>query len=221
MIMPDMATMLSYIVTDAAIDRKLLAALVRENVELTFNRISVDGDMSTNDTVLVLASGKSGKQIKSAKSDIYKVFSNLIYEVMKRLSRLIIQDGEGATKLLFLNIKNAKTATQAKQAAMTVANSPLVKTAFFGEDYNWGRIMAALGRSGAQFDMAKVDIFFNGIQSVKDGQGVQKNIERIKTIMSKKRIQIAVDLKAGKQCCEVTTCDLSYEYVKINADYTT
>ena len=221
MIMPDMATMLSYIVTDAAIDRKLLLALVREHVERTFNRISVDGDMSTNDTVIVLASGKSLPKIKSVISASYIVFSKLIFEVMKQLSRLIIKDGEGATKLLLINIKNAKTATQAKQAAMTVANSPLVKTAFFGQDYNWGRIMAALGRSGAQFDMAKVDIFFNGVQSVRDSQGVQKNIARLKKIMEKDCIEIAVDLKAGKQCCEVTTCDLSYDYVKINADYTT
>jgi glutamate N-acetyltransferase/amino-acid N-acetyltransferase len=216
-----MATMLSYIVTDADIHWKLLAALVRENVELTFNRISVDGDMSTNDTVLVLASGKSGQKIKNVKSNSYKVFSKLLYEVMKRLARLIVKDGEGATKLLLINIKNAKTAAQAKLAAMTVANSPLVKTAFFGQDYNWGRIMAALGRSGAQFDMAKVDLFFNGVQSVRNGLGVQKNIARLKTIMAKDCIEIAVDLKAGKQCCEVTTCDLSYDYVKINADYTT
>jgi glutamate N-acetyltransferase/amino-acid N-acetyltransferase len=221
MIMPDMATMLSYIVTDADIHWKLLAALVRENVELTFNRISVDGDMSTNDTVLVLASGKSGQKIKNVKSNSYKVFSKLLHEVMKRLARLIVKDGEGATKLLLINIKNAKTAAQAKLAAMTVANSPLVKTAFFGQDYNWGRIMAALGRSGAQFDMAKVDLFFNGVQSVRNGLGVQKNIARLKAIMAKDCIEIAVDLKAGKQCCEVTTCDLSYDYVKINADYTT
>lgn len=221
MIMPDMATMLSYIVTNASIDRKLLAKLVRENVELTYNRISVDGDMSTNDTVLVLASGKSKIEISSAESKRYKLFSNLMFEVMKQLARLIVRDGEGATKLLLLHLRNAKTALQAKQAAMTVANSPLVKTAFFGQDYNWGRIMAALGRSGAQFDMAKVDIFFNGIQSVHNGQGVIKNIGRLKKIMKKDCIEIAVDLKAGTKSCEVTTCDLSYDYIKINADYTT
>jgi len=221
MIMPDMATMLSYIVTDAAIERKLLAALVREKVELTYNRISVDGDMSTNDTVLVLASGKSKIKISSVGSKRYELFSNLIYEVMKQLARLIVRDGEGATKLLLINLKNAKTASQAKQAAMTVANSPLVKTAFFGQDYNWGRIMAALGRSAAQFNMAKVDISFNGIQSVHNGQGVTKNIGRLKKIMKKDCIEISVDLKAGTKNCEVTTCDLSYDYIKINADYTT
>jgi glutamate N-acetyltransferase / amino-acid N-acetyltransferase len=221
MIMPDMATMLSFIVTDVSIDHALLAALVCEKVELTYNRISVDGDMSTNDTVLVLASCKSKILINSVKSEPYRIFSNLIYEVMKRLARLIVRDGEGATKLLLINLKNAKTAAQAKQAAMTVANSPLVKTAFFGQDYNWGRIMAALGRSGAQFDMAKVDIFFNGIQSVLNGQGVTKNIKRLEKIMEKNCIEIAVDLKAGTESCEVTTCDLSYDYVKINADYTT
>ena len=221
MIMPDMATMLCYIVTDAAIDRKLLSALVREQVELTFNRITVDGDMSTNDTVLVLASGKSNITINNKNSAACRKFAQLLFEVMKQLSYLVVKDGEGATKVLLINARNAKTAAQAKQAAMTVANSPLVKTAFFGEDYNWGRIMAALGRSGAQFDMAKVDIFFNKIHSVHNGQAVLRNIPRLKKIMKEDCIEIAVDLKAGKHSCEVTTCDLSYDYVKINADYTT
>ncbi len=221
MIMPDMATMLCYIVTDAAIDKKLLAELVRRQVELTFNRISVDGDMSTNDTVLVLASGRSDLQIKSKKSPAYRVFADLLFAVMKQLSRLIVKDGEGATKLLVFTVSHARTEGQARQAAMTVANSPLVKTAFFGQDYNWGRIMGALGRSGAQFDQAKVDIFFNGVQSVCNGQAVLKNTARLKKIMQKNEIDIAVDLKAGRHSFDVTTCDLSYDYVKINADYTT
>ena len=221
MIMPDMATMLCYIVTDTAIDKKLLSALVKQQVELTFNRITVDGDMSTNDTVLVLASGKSNVKINNTNSIGYNVFSKLLHEVMKQLSYLIVKDGEGATKVLVIHIRNARSDGQAKQAAMTVANSPLVKTAFFGEDYNWGRIMAALGRSGAHFDMNKVDIFFNKIQSVRNGQGVLQNIPKLKAVMKKDCMEIAVDLKAGVKSCEVATCDLSYDYIKINADYTT
>lgn len=221
MIMPDMATMLCYIVTDAAIDRKILTELVSRQVELTFNRISVDGDMSTNDSVMVLASGRSPMKINSRNSAAYKLFADLLFAAMQQLSRLIVKDGEGATKLLVFSVRNARTAGQAKQAAMTVANSPLVKTAFFGQDYNWGRIMAALGRSGAQFDQAKVDIFFNGIQGVDHGRAVLKNIPRLTKLIKKDQIKIAVDLKAGRHSCDVTTCDLSYEYVKINADYTT
>jgi glutamate N-acetyltransferase/amino-acid N-acetyltransferase len=213
--------MLCYIVTDAVIDRKLLAAAVRQQVDLTFNRITIDGDMSTNDTVLALASGKSTATINKADSDSYKVFSNILHETMHQLAGLIVKDGEGATKVLLIQIRNARTETQAKQAAMTVANSPLVKTAFFGEDYNWGRIMAALGRSGAQFSMDRVDIFFNQIQSVKNGQGIVENIPKLKAVMKKDRIEIAVDLKAGSKTCDITTCDLSYDYIKINADYTT
>ncbi|MBN2108749.1 MAG: bifunctional glutamate N-acetyltransferase/amino-acid acetyltransferase ArgJ [Deltaproteobacteria bacterium] len=221
MIMPNMATMLCYIVTDVAIDRKLLSAVLRQQVELTFNRITVDGDMSTNDTVLALASGKSKIDINKVNSITYNIFINILHEVMKRLATLIVKDGEGATKTLVIQVRNARTEGQAKQAAMTVANSPLVKTAFFGQDYNWGRIMAALGRSGAQFAMDRVDIFFNAIQSVKNGQGVERNIPKLQTVMKKGTIAITVDLKAGAQSCEVTTCDLSYDYVKINADYTT
>ncbi len=221
MIMPQMATMLCYIVTDAAVSPKLLSRLVRQHVELTFNRITVDGDMSTNDTVLVLSGGASGIIINSETSAAGKSFSGLLHEVMRQLAYLVIKDGEGATKVLLINVRNAKTASQAKQAAMTVANSPLVKTAFFGEDYNWGRIMAALGRSGAQFDMNRVDIFFDRVQSVKAGQAILKNAPRLRDIMKKDEIEITADLNAGNYGCEVTTCDLSYDYVKINGEYTT
>jgi len=221
MIMPDMATMLAFIVTDAAVDKKTLSQIVREHVQTTFNRISVDGDMSTNDSVIMLASGTSACIGTGKKTRAYGVFSSLVHEVMKRLACMIVRDGEGATKLITVRVMHARTAADAKRAAMHVANSCLVKTAFFGGDYNWGRIMAALGSSGAFFQMDLVDIFFDGIQGVKNGQSVTGNNSRLKKIFKKDAIALTIDLQAGKGCCEVITCDLSYDYVKINADYTT
>jgi glutamate N-acetyltransferase/amino-acid N-acetyltransferase len=221
MIMPDMATMLAFIVTDAAVEQRLLAKLVKEHVAATFNCISVDGDMSTNDSVMVLAGGASAVPVTGTGSQACRVFSRLLHEVMHRLARMIVQDGEGATKLIRIQVRRARTAGEAKKAAMTVANSCLVKTAFFGEDFNWGRIMAALGRSGAAFAVQQVGIFFNGIQGVGNGQGIRKNIARLHKIITGKEIEITIDLNNGRHGSTVTTCDLSYEYVKINADYTT
>jgi len=221
MIMPDMATMLAFIVTDAAVEQRLLKRLVRQHAATTFNSISVDGDMSTNDSVIVLASGVSSVAVTGTSSQAYRVFSRLLHEVMQRLARMIVQDGEGATKLIRIQVKGARTAGEAKKAAMTVANSCLVKTAFFGEDFNWGRIMAALGRSGAAFAMQQVDILFNGIRGVGNGQGIRKNVSRLQKTITNKEIEVTIDLKNGRHSSTVTTCDLSYDYVKINADYTT
>ena len=221
MIMPDMATMLAFIVTNVSIENKLLASLLKDMTEETFNRITVDGDMSTNDTVLILANGKAGKPVTRPNSRAFKVFANMLYETMKILSLMIVKDGEGATKMITVNVVRAKTMCDAKKAARSVANSNLVKTAFFGEDFNWGRIMAALGASGALFDMNRVDIFFNDIAGVKNGESAAANIGKLEKIATKDEISITIDLKNGRQACEVATCDLSYEYVKINADYTT
>ncbi len=221
MIMPNMATMLAFIVTDAAIEKTLLSQLLKDQVDETFNTITVDGDMSTNDTVLVLANGQSEKTVSSRKSGGFRVFEKMLYEVMKKLSLMIVRDGEGATKLISVSILNARTRGDAKKAALQVANSTLVKTAFFGEDFNWGRIMAALGSSGASLDMDKISIFFNGIQAVRNGQGVKENITRLKKTVKNRSVSLAIDLNHGNKCHEITTCDLSYEYVKINAEYTT
>jgi glutamate N-acetyltransferase/amino-acid N-acetyltransferase len=221
MIMPDMATMLAFIVSNIAIEKTLLSQLLKRHVEETFNRITVDGDMSTNDTVLVLANGQSRTIINSPKTRGYKAFETMLYEVMKRLSYLIVKDGEGATKLINILVMNAKTASDAKKAALKVANSCLVKTAFFGEDFNWGRIMAALGSSGVLFNTEKVAISLNNIQAVYNGQGIIENIAKLKKSLKKKTIQVTIDLKKGGGCCEVSTCDLSFDYVKINAAYTT
>jgi len=221
MIMPDMATMLAFVLTDACVEGADLAEILSQNVEKTFNRITVDGDMSTNDTVLALANGRSGACVSGKRSSAYKSLNKMVFEVMKRLSVMIVQDGEGATKLVTVKLLKAKTKSDAEKAAFRVSNSPLVKTAFFGEDFNWGRIMAALGSSGAIFDPEKVDIYFNGIQAVAAGQAVQENIKKLKKTVKKKEIILSIDLNAGKGNFEVVTCDLTFDYVKINAEYTT
>ncbi len=220
MIMPDMATMLAFIITDADIDTPLLRTMLRDENELSFNRICVDGDMSTNDSVIALAGGKSGIRIRR-NSASYTAFRSMLKRVMQELALMIVKDGEGATKLLKINVVSAQTDADAKKAAMQVARSCLVKTAFFGEDFNWGRIIAAIGQSGAACKPDCISMRFNNIPAVRNGQAVPKNQKRLEQIMKKKEITLSIDLGSGSKACEVLTCDLSYDYVKINADYTT
>lgn len=221
MIMPDMATMLAFILTDAALPAGLLRKLLRQHVAATFNSITVDGDMSTNDSLIVLASGASSVQVTGANTAAGKVFVQLLHDVMLQLARMIVQDGEGATKLITIHVVHARSAADAKKAAMAVANSCLVKTAFFGQDFNWGRIMAALGRSGAVLSMDRIDICFNRIRAVCNGQGVKNVAPRIRKVLAGRDIEVDIDLKQGTYHSRVMTCDLSCDYVKINADYTT
>ena len=221
MIMPQMATMLAFIITDAAIERSVLSALLKKTSEETFNRISVDGETSTNDMVLALASGKAKRMIRSEDSPAGKQFSRMLYEVMRELALMVVRDGEGATKLVAVRVQNAGTVEDARRAAFRVANSPLVKTACFGGDYNWGRIMAALGMSGAAFNPDRTDIYINNLLAVKNGQAVSGKSRRLENSFKKKQIDIAIDLHNGKKNYEVFTCDLSYDYVKINASYKT
>jgi len=221
MIMPDMATMLAFVVTNAAVDRRLLGAMLKSQVNETFNRITVDGDMSTNDTVLVLANGCSESRVGTRGSKAGRACEEMLHRVMKKLALMIVKDGEGATKLLTITVHGAKTQTDAKKSCFAVANSNLVKTAFFGEDFNWGRIMGALGSSGAVFDPAKVALYFNDIPAVSHGMGVLKNSARLKRAVKKRSINVKIDLSNGTHSFEVATCDLSYDYVRINADYTT
>jgi glutamate N-acetyltransferase/amino-acid N-acetyltransferase len=219
MIMPDMATMLAFVITDADVDKKLLASMVREENELSFNRICVDGDMSTNDSVLMMAGGKSGITIQKKKNG-YKQFQSMLRKVMQELALMIVKDGEGATKLLRVNV-SARSDADAKKAAMQVARSCLVKTAFFGEDFNWGRIIAAIGQSGAACKTDNISMHFNSILAVSNGQAVPQNQKRLMRTMKKKEIILSINLGNGTKTCEVLTCDLSYDYVKINAEYTT
>jgi glutamate N-acetyltransferase / amino-acid N-acetyltransferase len=221
MIMPQMATMLAFIITDAAIDRSVLSAMLKKSAEETFNRTSVDGETSTNDMVLALASGRSNTVIRREDSPAGKKFSLLLHEVMRELSLLIVLDGEGATRLITVTINNARTEQDARRAAFRVANSPLVKTACFGGDYNWGRIMAALGMSGAAFNPDRTDIYINNLLAVKNGQEAPEKNRSLENSFKKRQIDIAVDLHNGKKRYEVFTCDLSYDYVKINASYKT
>lgn len=221
MIMPDMATMLCFVMTDVDIASDILQTHLSEAVKLSFNRITVDGDTSTNDTVLVLANCTSGNpEIVSRESEDSRIFATALIDLLKDLALQIVSDGEGATKTVIIRIKNAVTEKDAEQVARTIANSPLVKTAFFGQDANWGRIIAALGRAGIEFDQNQVDIFFNDVLLVQDGlaQGTAAETKATEVLKQKKFV-VTIDLKKGRETAEIYTCDLSLDYIKINADY--
>ncbi len=221
MIMPNMATMLSFIMTDADIGATILQHHLAKGVMQSFNRITVDGDTSTNDTVLVLANGMAGNpQITGPDTPDSRIFGAALVELLKDLALQIVADGEGATKTVTIKIIHAANAKEAEQAARTIANSPLVKTAFFGEDANWGRIIAALGRSGAAFAPDSVDIFFDDVLLVHDGMAQGPAAEAKATaVLKQRKFTVTVDLKTGQAEDEVHTCDLSIDYIKINADY--
>lgn len=219
MIAPAMATMLSFILTDAPVSQDALKGALREVVEDTFNSITVDGDMSTNDTVLVMANGAKQGTIISKK--YYRAFRDALYEVMDALARMIASDGEGATRLITIVVEGAKTRRDAKVAALSVANSPLVKTAVYGRDANWGRIMAALGRSGASMKQERTSISINGIEIVKNGLSAGNDSLAQKSMSQKKEVLIRVSLGMGRHSHRVYTCDLTEEYIRINAEYRT
>jgi glutamate N-acetyltransferase / amino-acid N-acetyltransferase len=220
MIMPDMATMLCFIISDIAIEPDDLKKALYNSVEKSFNRISVDGDTSTNDMVLVLANGMA-QNGRLSESD-FREFETGLGQVMGELARMIVKDGEGASKLVDIRIKGANSAQDAINAARTVANSSLVKTAFYGQDPNWGRIMAALGRSGIVMDEGSVDIWVNDIQIVANGLGMGVDAEkRAAEMMTLEKFTVTVDLKQGHYEDQVVTCDLTHDYISINADYRT
>ncbi len=221
MIMPDMATMLCFVVTDAQIVFPELKEIIKTGVDQSFNRITVDGDTSTNDMVLVLANGAAENQwIDEDNPEGKEIFSEALLEIFKDLALQIVADGEGATKQVTIQIKGARDVDGAVDAAQTVANSALVKTAFYGEDANWGRIIAALGRSDCFFEQEKVDIFFDDVQLVRQGIAVGGDAEeRAQEKMRKDSFTVIIDLHDGSEIAEVYTCDFSVDYVKINADY--
>ncbi|MCL7488763.1 MAG: bifunctional glutamate N-acetyltransferase/amino-acid acetyltransferase ArgJ [Desulfobulbaceae bacterium] len=223
MIMPDMATMLCFVVTDAQIVFPDLLSVVRTGAEKTFNRITVDGDTSTNDMVLVLANGAAGNTwIDDDNPGGKQIFEEAVHEIFRELALMIVADGEGATKLVTIRVTGARDEEGAMSAAQTIANSSLVKTAFFGEDANWGRIIAALGRSGCQFNPDRVAIYFDEVQMVADGVGLGDTAEKACTeVLKKDRFSVTVDLQDGLGTAEVYTCDFSLDYVRINADYRT
>lgn len=223
MIHPDMCTMLCFITTDANISKEMLCQVLSTDVEDTFNMISVDGDTSTNDTVLVLANGASGgPQIKAEGAD-YQAFYAGFHQVMEELSKKIAGDGEGATALFEVKVIGAATKEQAKIISKSVVTSSLTKAAVFGHDANWGRILCAMGYAGADFDPEVVDIWFESrdgkLQIVKDGTATDYSEEEATKILSAPEVTAIADLKAGRETATAWGCDLTYDYVKINADY--
>jgi glutamate N-acetyltransferase/amino-acid N-acetyltransferase len=220
MICPDMATMLCFIMTDSAVEQKTLDKTLSDAVNITFNTITVDGDRSTNDTVLIMANGMAGNPPITEKSKSYATFKNALYNVMFDLAKLIVKDGEGATKFIEIEIRGARSEADAKKAAFSVANSNLVKTALYGNDANWGRIMTALGYSGIIVKEEKVEIVLNGLKIVQKGMGTGKDREANERLKNRE-ITIIVNLHLGKSSAKVLTCDLTEEYIRINATYRT
>ncbi len=222
MIMPDMATMLCFILTDAAVEPKLLRAMLKRSVDASFNRISIDGDTSTNDTVLMMANGRAGTPPLVAETEAQLEFQQQLDDLCLDLARQIVRDGEGASKLVTIRVEKAADAEQASLAARTIANSSLVKTAFFGEDANWGRIIAALGRSGAEFDPEAVNISFDDVVMVQGGFGLGADAEaRATEVLHRPEFTVTINLEAGSAAADYLTCDFSLDYVRINADYRT
>ncbi len=223
MIHPNMATMLSFILTDANIDSALLQTLLTEVNGDTYNMITVDGDTSTNDMVLVLANGAAGNAPIVKDSQDYEAFKEAFFYVNKTLSRLIVKDGEGAGKLIETKVFGAANETEAKQIVKSVLSSSLVKTAFFGEDANWGRVLCAAGYSGASFDPEKVSLYFESekgkIDLLEEGKPLEFSEDYAKTVLSAEEIGVIITLKEGDATAVGWGCDLSYEYVRINGEY--
>ena len=222
MIHPNMATMLNYITTDAAVAPDLLKRMVKAVADKSFNMVVVDGDTSTNDSMIVLANGLAENEIVfSEKHPDYPVFYQALLQTAQDLAKMIAHDGEGATKFLEVNIVGAASFADAKAAAMAIAKSPLVKTAFFGEDPNWGRILCAAGYSGAAMDPNRANLSIGGRRLVEKGMNVNVPLAELKPIMAEHDISMTVDMAVGYEKATVWTCDFSYDYVKINGEYHT
>ena len=199
----------------------MLQTALSDIVEVSFNMISVDGDMSTNDTVAVLANGLAGNAEITEKNADYEVFYNALLKVCQELAKRIAADGEGATKFLTINVNGTKSFADAKTIAMSVAKSPLVKTAFFGEDPNWGRVICAVGYAGIPMVPEKTVIKFGGITVYANGLGAEFDEEALRKAMAEHDIVIDIEMGLGKESATVWSCDFSYEYVKINGEYHT
>ncbi len=222
MIQPDMATMLSYIATDAAIDKTLLQDCLKQAVDVSFNAITVDSDTSTNDACVLIATGQAGNPVITEKNAQYQQLLDVITEVSQYLAQAIIRDAEGATKFVSIQVEDAASKQDARQVAYTVAHSPLVKTALFASDPNWGRILAAVGRAGVEFDLNSVRIELGDVCIVSNGgRDPAYTEEQGQAVMKQQEISIRIQLMTGTESTTVWTSDLSYDYVKINAEYRT
>ncbi len=224
MIMPNMATMLAYIATDASIEPGLLQQCLSEIVEDSFNRITVDGDTSTNDACVLIATGENGMAPVLTQDDArYLVLKAALSKLAEGLAQAIVRDGEGATKFITIEVEGGRSQSECRQIAMTVANSPLVKTAFFAGDPNWGRILMAVGRAGvADLDVDGVSIFLDEVCIVESGARASGYREEMgQSVMARHEITVRINLNRGAERDKVWTCDFSYDYVKINAEYRT
>ena len=223
MIHPNMCTMLAFVTTDLAISRELLQEALRADVQDTFNMISVDGDTSTNDTLLLLANGEAGNAEITEKNEDYETFCRALRIVNTELAKMMAGDGEGATALFEVQVIHAATKEQAKTLSKSVVCSSLTKAAIFGHDANWGRILCAMGYSGAQFDPERVDLYFESaagrIQLIENGVALPYSEEEATRILSEPAVTAIADIKMGETSATAWGCDLSYDYVKINADY--
>lgn len=219
MIHPNMATMLCFITTDAAVERQCLDVCLRSAADASFNMISVDGDTSTNDMVLAMANGQAGNPVITENSPDMEAFQSALTAVCIELAKAVAGDGEGASKLIEVEVVNAATLKDARLAARAVASSSLFKAAVFGRDANWGRIICAAGYSGAEFDPEKVDIFIGDEQVAGDGTRLDFSEDRATEILSRDTVKITVDLKDGTHRATAWGCDLTYDYVRINGDY--
>jgi glutamate N-acetyltransferase/amino-acid N-acetyltransferase len=217
MIKPDMATMLAYVATDAKIEKALLDELIKQAVACSFNSITVDGDTSTNDACILIATGQAGVEVNAETSD----FIQALIRVFKYLAQSIIRDAEGATKFVEIEVKNALSLEDAREVGYTIAHSPLVKTALFASDANWGRILAAVGRARIDtLDVSRIDLYLGNTCLLKNGMPDSQYREELgQQEMNKEEIKITVDLNQGRCSTSIWTSDLSYEYVKINAEY--
>lgn len=221
MIEPNMATLLTYVMTDAFIDSKALNTVFHQAINSTFNSISIDGCMSTNDMAIILANGLARNNPLEKVQARLQRFRDMLTDVLMELSQAVVKDGEGATKFISITVKGAKSKSEARCAAYSIANSNLVKTAFFGEDPNWGRIIAALGASGVYMEKEKISLNIGNLPVFSQNSPVDINENKLKEVFQKDRIDVEVDLGAGDKSYYVYTSDLSYDYVKINAEYST
>ncbi len=223
MIHPNMCTMLSFVTTDAAISKELLVEALREDIKDTYNMISVDGDTSTNDTVLLLANGMAGNKEIADKDEDYQRFCQALHVVNETLAKKMAGDGEGCTALFEVTVKGAESKAQAVTLAKSVITSNLTKAAIFGHDANWGRILCAMGYSGAEFDPEKVDLFFESaagkLQIIENGVALDYSEEEATKILSESEVTAVADIKMGDFTATAWGCDLTFDYVKINADY--
>jgi glutamate N-acetyltransferase/amino-acid N-acetyltransferase len=220
MIRPHMATLLAFFLTDLKAPTATLRRTLQEGAEQSFNRISVDGDMSTNDTVLLLANGRAENRSARPGNPEYEAFTSLLFPMMAELAAMIVRDGEGATKAVDIRIRGARSDEDARILAYHLANSPLVKTSFYGRDPNWGRLMAALGSAGPWVHPQKIDIFYDRVCLVRNGVGLgDKREEQAKAVLKKAAFTLTIDLHVGTGSARVLTSDLTHDYVTLNASY--